>query len=159
MPAGSRPARITATAFNVLQACPLIANSFFPMSSPRRDILFLSIRFQPDALGIQARGTTAGPADVPLRRLASSSLLCAAAVRSGVLHFLLGLAGFALLGLQGVGYGKIGLRLSGWIGLGSGWRTFGYSILPLIFGEFSEAFANLGPEVVVHVPKLLQAYR
>jgi hypothetical protein len=58
MPAGSSPAIITATAFNVLQAFPLIANSFFPMSLPRRKILFLSIRFQPDSLSNQARGTT-----------------------------------------------------------------------------------------------------
>jgi hypothetical protein len=53
---------------------------------------------------------------------------------------------------------KVGLRLSGWIGLGSGWRPFGYAILPLFFGELPEAFGDFGPEVIVHVLKVREAY-
>src|ERR1700739_379755 len=157
--AGTSPATTTAIACKDLKAFPFIANSFFPISSPREEKSLLQILFQSKPLaklrGERKPNRLTSPHGAP----PSIHLLVAAAVGGGVLHFLLGLARFALLRLQGVGDGQIGLRLSGRVGLGSGWRPLGYAILALIFRELAKAFADLRSEVVVHVLQVLQAHR
>src|SRR5258708_37912395 len=103
MPAGSRPAIITATVFNVSASFPAHCELLFSdVFTAQKNFVFVnsvSTRFALESI-------------CPL----SSSLLVAAAVRSGVLHFLLGLPGFSLFGLQGFAYAKFGLPLPGVLG-------------------------------------------
>jgi len=85
-------------------------------------------------------------------------LVVAAAACGGVLDFLLGLVGLVLLRLQ-VGLNRqVRLRLTVGIGFGTSRRTAGHAVLPLVFRELPEAFADLGLEVVVHVLQILNGH-
>jgi len=71
-------------------------------------------------------------------RLASSSLLCAAAVRSGVLHFLLGLAGSPSWAFRVSATVRSGCACPAGLALEAAGGPFWVFHSSLIFGEFSE---------------------